>query len=117
MSTFPVLLKTGAIAQYPLSRDVSMATQLVRFLDGSQQSYQIGGTGLRSWVLKLDLLDETELSAIIAFAEQIGTGTFSFTNPVTGETAAKCVIASEKLATSLVNELHGQATLGIEEVK
>jgi len=72
---------------------------------------------LRSWVLRLDLLDETEVSAVIAFAEQIGTGTFSFTNPVTGETAAKCVIADEQLATSLVNELHGIVTLGIEEVK
>jgi len=117
MATFPTLLKTGAFAQYPISRDVSLATQLVRFLDGSQQTYQIGGAGLRSWVLKLDLLDETELSAIIAFAEQIGTGTFAFTNPVTGETAAKCVIAGAQLATSLVNELHGKVTLGIEEVK
>ena len=77
----------------------------------------MSGAGLRSWVLKLDLLDESEVSAVIAFAEQIGTGTFSFTNPVTGETAAKCIISGEQLKTSLVNELHGKATLGIEEVK
>jgi hypothetical protein len=117
MSTFPTLLKTGAIAQYPLSRVASLSSQAVRFLDGSQQTYQISGAGLRRWVLNLDLLDEAEVSAVIAFAEQIGTGTFSFTNPVTGETAAKCVISGEQLATSLVNELHGVAALGIEEVK
>jgi hypothetical protein len=117
MATFPTLLKTGAVAQYPLSRTVSLSTQSVQFLDGSQQTYQLSGAGLRSWALKLDLLDEAELSAVIAFAESIGTGTFSFTNPVTGEIAAKCVIASEQLTTSLVNELDGQATLGIEEVK
>ena len=117
MATFPSLLKTGAVAQYPLTRVVSLATQAVRFLDGSQQTYQLSGAGLRRWLLTLDLLDEAEVSAVIAFAEQIGTGTFSFTNPVTGETAAKCVISGEQLGTSLVNELHGTATLGIEEVK
>jgi hypothetical protein len=117
MATFPILLKTGAVAQYPFSKVTSLATQAVRFLDGSAQTYQLSGAGLRRWELNLDLLDEAEVAAVIAFAEQIGTGTFSFTNPVTGETVAKCVISGEQLATSLVNELHGMATLGIEEVK
>ena len=117
MATFPTLLKSGAIAQYPQNRAVSLSTQTVQFLDGSQQTYQLSGAGLRSWIVKLDFLDETEVSAVIAFAEQIGTGTFSFTNPVTGETAAKCVISGESVETSLAGELHGSATLGIEEVK
>lgn len=117
MATFPTLLKTGAIAQYPVIRVVSLATQAVQFLDGSQQTYQLSGLGLRRWELSLDLLDETEVSAVVAFAEQIGTGTFSFTNPVTGETAPKCVIAGQQVSTSLLGELHGAATLGIEEVK
>jgi hypothetical protein len=117
MATFPTLLKTGAIAQYPLSRVTTLATQAVRFLDGSQQTYQLNGAGLRKWMVSLDLLDESEVSAVIAFAEQTGTGTFSFTNSVTGETAAKCVISGEQLGTSLVNELHGTAMLEIEEVK
>jgi hypothetical protein len=89
----------------------------VQFLDGSQQTFQLSGAGLRNWTLRLDLLDETELSAVIAFAEVVGTGTFSFTNPVTGETAAKCVIAGQQLAASLMNELQGSSSLGIEEVK
>ena len=117
MATFPTLLKTGSVAQYPLSRMASLATQSVRFLDGSRQTYQLSGAGLRSWVVKLEELDETELAAVIAFAELIGTGTFSFTNPVTGETAAKCVIAGEQLTTGLANELEGMTTIGIEEVK
>lgn len=117
MATFPTLLKTGAIAQYPLVRISSLSTQSVRFLDGSKQTYQLTGAGLRRWGIDLRLLDESEVSAVIAFAEQVGTGTFSFTNPVTGEMAAKCVIAGAQLDTSLVDELDATATLGIEEVK
>ena len=117
MASFPTLLKTGAVAQYPLTRVLNLVTQAVQFLDGSQQTYPLSGAGLRRWELRLDVLDEAEVSAVIGFAEQIGTGTFSFTNPVTGETAARCVIAGAQLSTVLVDELHGTATLGIEEVK
>ena len=116
MATFPLLLKTGAAAQFPLARAKTFATQSVRFLDGSRQTYSLNGAGLRRWELRLDRLDEAELAAVMAFAEEIGTGTFSFTDPVTGETAAKCVI-SGWVGTSLAGDLDGAATLGIEEVK
>jgi hypothetical protein len=42
---------------------------------------------------------------------------FSFTDPVTGEAAAKCVISGWRVGTSLAGELDGAATLKIEEVK
>lgn len=115
MATFPTL-KTGAVAQYPLSRTVSFATQAVRFLDGSRQSYRLSA-GLRRWTLNLDLLDETELAAVMAFTEQAGSATFSFADPVTGDTVASCVISGGQFEAVLVNELHGQTTLEIEEVK
>lgn len=117
MATFPILLKTGAVAQFPLARGTKFVTQSVRFLDGSRQTYSLNGAGLRRWDLRLDQLDEAELGAVTAFAEEIGTGTFSFTDPGTGETAAKCVISGSRLGTSLAGELDGAATLGIEEVK
>ncbi len=117
MANFPALLKTGAVAQYPLTRVTSAVTESVRFLDGSRQTYPLNGTGLRRWELNLELLDEAELSAVIAFAEEIGSGTFAFTNPVTGESAAKCVLAGAELGTMLLDELRGGTTLGIEEVK
>ncbi len=117
MPAFPVLLKTGAIAQYPLQRNSSRTTHAVRFLDGSRQTCSLSGGGLRTWVIHLDLLDESELTAVIAFAEQTGSGTFSFTDPVTGETAAKCVIGDAELLTELRDEMRGTAILGIEEVK
>ncbi len=71
MATFPVL-KTGAVAQYPLGFGVRYSTHAVRFLDGSQQKYALIGTGLRRWTISLDLLDEQELGAVIAFVEHAG---------------------------------------------
>jgi hypothetical protein len=117
MTAFPILLKTGAVVQLPLVRATRFVTQSVRFLDGSRQTWSITGAGLRRWELRLDQLDEAELAAVMAFAEEIGTGSFSFTDPVTGETAGKCVISGWLVATALTGELDGAATLGIEEVK
>ncbi len=116
MATFPIL-KTGAVAQYPLSRVNSVSTQAVRFLDGSQQTYQLNGAGLRRWVLTLDLLDEAEVSAVIEFAEQIGTGTFAFSDPISGDTAEKCIISGGELDAALVDEMDGQIVLEIEEMR
>ena len=116
MTTFPEL-KTGAVAQYPLSRVSNVATQAVRFLDGSQQTYQLNGVGLRRWVLTLDLLDEAEVASVLAFAEEAGTDAFSFTDPETGETAAKCIISGGEVDAALVDELNGQIVLEIEEVR
>ena len=42
MSAFPKL-KTGAVAQYPASRALSQATEVVRFLDGTEQRYRAAG--------------------------------------------------------------------------
>ena len=83
MATFPIL-KTGAVAQYPLACGVRFSTQAVRFMDGSQQRFRLIGTGLRRWTMKLDLLDEQELGAVIAFVEQQGSAVFAFTDPADG---------------------------------
>ncbi len=116
MATFPTL-RTNAVAQYPLHRTLSLASQSVRFLDGSRQTYQINGAGLRRWMLTLDLLDEAEVSAVIEFAEEVGTGTFAYTDPISGDTAPKCVISGGELDAALIDEMDGQIVVEIEEVK
>ena len=116
MATFP-FLKTGAIAQYPLNRTLSLASQSVRFLEGRRQTYVLNGAGMRRWTLALDLLDEAEVSAVMDFADVVGTGTFSFTDPVSGDTAPKCIISGGELDAALVDELDGQIFIEIEEVK
>lgn len=115
MATFPVL-KTGAVAQYPLSRGVRFSTQAVRFMDGSQQKFRLIGVGLRKWTLKLDELDEQELGAIIAFVEQQGSATFTFNDPTTGVAVANCMISGEQFDATMNLEMNGQTTMVIEEI-
>jgi hypothetical protein len=115
MATFPVL-RTGAVAQYPLGFGVRYATQAVRFLDGSQQKYAQMGTGLRRWTINLDLLDEEELGAVIAFVEQQGSAGFAFTDPLTGSTASNCVLAGEKFDATVNRDMTGKTTVVIEEI-
>ena len=115
MATFPNL-KTGAVAQYPLERSVRFQTQSVKFLDGSQQRYRIYGAGLRRWSLSLDLLDEQELTSLVAFVEQQGSAAFTFTDPVTGENIARCVLAGDRVDAFLLDETRAGARLSIEEI-
>ncbi len=115
MATFPVL-KTGAVAQYPLGFGMRFATQAVWFLDGSQQKYRLAGAGLRRWKVNLDLLDQQEMAAVIAFVEQQGSGAFVFTDPITGTNVPNCVLANGQFDATLESELNGQATVMIEEI-
>ena len=112
---FPAL-KTGAVAQFPLGRSVRYSTQAVRFMDGSQQKFRLNGYGLRRWTVKLDQLDETELSALIDFVDAQGSATFSFTDPTTGSAVANCVIGGEQFDATLTGEMIGQASIVIEEI-
>src|SRR5580704_1275769 len=116
MATFPVL-KTGAVAQYPLDRGARYSTQAVRFMDGSQQKFRLIGVGLRRWTLNLDLLDEQELGAVTAFVEQQGSGSFAFTDPVTGQNVATCTISGQQFDATMTRERDGQTTVVIEEIR
>ncbi len=115
MASFPAL-KTGAAAQYPLGYGVRFSTQAVRFMDGSQQRFALYGTGLRRWTLKLDLLGEDELAAVIGFVEQQGSAPFAFTDPATGAVASTCVISGKQLDVTMQGEMKGQTTIVIEEI-
>ena|SRR5580658_1534120 len=115
MATFPVL-KTGAVAQYPLATGTRYSTQSVRFMDGSRQRFRLIGTGLRRWTIRLDQLDEQELGAVIAFAEQQGGAEFTFTDPVTGSNVAGCIISGEQFDAGMTREIDGQASLLIQEI-
>ena len=115
MSAFPNL-RTGAVAQYPLDRAVRFQTQSVRFMDGSSQRFRLYGNGLRRWTIRLDLLDETELAAVSAFVEQQGTAVFPFTDPVTGDQVASCIVSGNRYSAGMADEMNASADVNIEEV-
>jgi hypothetical protein len=89
--TFPTL-STGAIAQYPLTRELHLDAEVVRFLDGCAQAYRNQAVARRRWVIDLALLNATEVTTLREFfEEQKGAwGTFRFTDPWTGSTFASC---------------------------
>ena len=60
---FPTL-KTGAVMQYPGKRTLQFSTDVVRFLDGTEQRYRDYPSVLHRWTIQLDLLDESELAAL-----------------------------------------------------
>jgi len=82
VASFPAL-KTGAVAQYPSDRVKQTFTSVYRFIDGREQRVRNGSTALKRWVLRFDLLDEAELTAIEAFfLDQAGQfESFLFTDP------------------------------------
>jgi len=102
MASFPTL-KTGAIAQYPLTTQVQFATNVVSFMDGSEQRFPAFSSLLRRWTIRLDLLDETELNATLEFfrAQSGVAGVFSFTDPADGTVYPSCRFASDAIQTSM----------------
>ena len=115
MATFPVL-KTGAVAQYPLDYESGHSTQSVLFLDGSRQTFRLYPGALRRWNIQLDELDEGEMDSVISFAEAQGGATFLFPDPITGSTVPNCVIAGDQLNAEMALDLVGSTSLVIEEL-
>ena len=105
MATFPVL-KTGAILQYPVTRAVSFATTVYRFLDGSEQRYREYAAPVRRWVVRLNLLTEAEIAEIDAFyaGVQGGANAFEFTDPWDGVLYSNCHFENDSLALQVQEE-------------
>ncbi len=116
MSTFPKL-KTGAVAQYPATRTAGYATQAFRFLDGSEQRFPVRGAAGIRWVIRLDLLDDTEMVRVCAFfqSHQGRFGTFCFEDPWDGSLHTDCSFESDELVLELVGEAQGRLQLVIKE--
>ncbi len=108
--TFPQL-RTGAIAQYPLSRQLAAPSETVRFLDGAEQHYRNLGP-LRRWSIALRLLSAAELANLREFFhQQKGRwGAFAFTDPLSGITYPACSFADDAFP-----ELHdGEVRAGVQ---
>lgn len=116
MAIFPTL-KTGAVAQYGSDRSRRFSTQVLRFLDGSEQRFPGYGSSLLRWVIRLDLLDESELEDLEQFFEDEGgrAGSFSFTDPWDGTVYANCSFDSDDLQLQFQGLARGKTQLVVKE--
>jgi hypothetical protein len=116
MSTFPTL-KTGAVMQYPAQRGVVFATLPLQFVDGSEQRFRSYQTPLHQWVIKLRLLDQTELHEFQEFFRSVAgqAYNFTFTDPWDGTTYPNCSLGSDSMAAVLAAEWNGMTSLTVLE--
>jgi hypothetical protein len=103
MASFPIL-SSGSVTQYPAPLMSGQATQVIRFLDGSDQRYLLQGKKLRSWEIRLDLLNETEIQVIESFfaSQQGDYSTFTFPDPFTGGLVPNCRLGAPGLVSEYV---------------
>jgi phage-related protein len=116
MANFPAL-KTGVVAQYGSDRSRRFSTRVLRFLDGSEQRFPGYGTPLMQWVIRLELLDESELANLEQFFEDEGgrAGTFSFTDPWDGTVYVSCSFGSDSLALEFQETARGKTQVVVKE--
>jgi hypothetical protein len=115
MATFPKL-KTLAVAQYPAERQLEFKTQVLEFMDGREQRYSDYSVPLRRWVIRLELLDDTETASLAAFFEQVTPdASFAFTDPWDGTTYPNCSIEDEEFVMESLGPASNRTELTIRE--
>ena len=116
MGAFPKL-KTLAVMQYPAEKRLQASTQVLRFLDGSEQRFRLYERPLHQWVIRLDLLDSSEWAAIEAFviSMQGRAGAFSFTDPWDSAEYPDCSFEADDVRIHLLGEQHAQVSVIIRE--
>lgn len=115
MAVFPTL-KSGAVAQYPLERQMQFSTQVMQFVDGTEQRFREFGKALRKWVIRLEMLDASELQVLADFFDELGpVVAFSFTDPIDGTVYPRCSIAGGTLTTTVLDEFNSKTELTIQE--
>ena len=116
MSTFP-LLSSGAVTQYPAAFVSGQSVQVIRFLDGAEQRYLTQGRALRSWQIRLELLNENETAQVETFfvAQQGDSSIFVFPDPVSGSLVPNCRLAAPHLVSEYVGPDVGSLSLIVVE--
>ena len=116
MADFPTL-KSGAVMQYPAERELRFSTEVLRFVDGSEQRFRGYGAPLRRWIVRLDLLEDVELKRLERFfdASQGALGSFPFTDPWDGTVYANCSLEEDEMAVEFNAEQQAKTALVIRE--
>jgi len=118
MAAFPVL-KTRAVAQYPLTRTTAFQNQTLTFLDGTQQRYR-DAAGLRArWEIRLSELDAGEMAAMEEFflANQGTFGSFAFTDPIDGTVYTNCSLRVDAIEVATAEEMREATKITVVQNK
>ena len=96
MAKFPTLT-TGAVTQYPSSRQTGYSTTVKRFVDGKEQRFRNVGEPVRKWAVNLRHVSEEELGKLgsLFLAAQGEFGSFSFVDPWDGTEYPDCSFEQE----------------------
>jgi hypothetical protein len=116
MPTFPTL-STNAVAQYPLGQTQAFTTEVIRFLDATDQRCIVRANGLRQWLVRVDLLNDGELATLEQFFAQMqGPATlFDFFDPTSGQSVPNCRLANGNAVTTYAAENAGTSQLIVTE--
>ncbi len=103
--------------QYPAERTSYYTTEVLRFVDGTEQRFRQSGSCLRRWVVRLDLLSEEELHTLWAFVGSAKgrQGTFTFRDPWDGRDYPTCGFEDDDLEIDFEGELRGKTMVTIRE--
>ncbi len=117
MDTFP-RLRTEAVTQYPFERTHRYSTEVLRFVDGSEQRFRQRGRPIQEWTVELQLLDEGEMHQLREFWVAMAgkAGIFTFHDPWDDTDYPNCQFASDAAAFHLDAEMRGMTTLRIRRL-
>lgn len=110
-------LKTGAVGQYPTRRRLEYRTEVLHFVDGSEQRYRLASGPLRSWRLSFHEIDEQEATALANFFEVVhgGFGSFVFEDPWEGRRYEECSFGRDELELGLEGESRIRSEVEVRE--
>ena len=105
MLTFPVAL-SAALFQYPTSRQVRYTTQVLRFVGGQEQRYELADAPVHRWDLKPGVLCDATMAELADFFELVGRSgiSFGFTDPWDKTTYPACYFESDSLEHRLMGQ-------------
>ncbi|MCX6596462.1 MAG: DUF2460 domain-containing protein [Acidobacteria bacterium] len=117
MDIFP-RLRTDAVTQYPFERTHRYATEVMRFVDGSEQRFRQRGRPMQEWAVELDLLDAGELHRLREFWVAMAgkAGLFTFHDPWDGIDYPDCQFVSDSAVFQMNAEMRGMTKLRIRRL-
>jgi hypothetical protein len=105
------------VLQYPAEQEIGFGTDVVRFVDGSEQRFRRYASASRRWLIRLDLLDQSELHLLREFYLTQGgaSQSFTFTDPRDGYAYTNCSFENGEIVQVLDDEMRGKTSVVVRQ--